>query len=450
MDLFAQTVVRAQERWLALFADPPRAIDLYHGDPLVPPHPCVRQVLRETADATVCWDPDDPGTDLPLKNPEAGPRLTLHPYRSPRLCAEFLVEAATVRFRANGIPVSTTESEITVGVGVTQLAAAIFHRFLSRGETVLVPLPTYTAFFLAAELVRSAGRVVALPPNRGHRITAGQVRAGLQAHPRARALFLVNPVNPTGEVIPRTELEEIARLAIAHDLVVVSDEIYDRMVLDERRAFTSIASLTVDGHRMHDRTITLNGVSKCYGLAKLRVGFACAGRDLRRDLHLAGFVWMNTAAPDELAQRTVAAALTGTPPAYHAWVNALYRRNRDLVADRVDALNEQVNLLHGTRGVPYLRAPRPHSGFFAMIQALGLRGAFATDFDLTRHLAARGVGVLAGSVFGCRETDLWLRLTYATRRDELERGLDLLASAVLERVGELRADPPAVAAGAAE
>ncbi|MFB9235522.1 pyridoxal phosphate-dependent aminotransferase [Plantactinospora siamensis] len=416
------------ERWVALYADQRPRIDLFHGDVLVPPPPAAAAALRELADRAAApgrGGPDD---------------LELHRYRSPHLVAPALATATAGWLRRDGIPVVNETREVIVGVGVTQLTVALLHEFARAGRTVLFPLPTYTYPLLAAP---QAGHPVRLlrptGAHAGHRWDLERIRRAVETWPDIGAIFLVNPGNPSGEVLSAEFLRGLARLVLDHpDLVVIADEIYREMILDGS-PFTAAAAVSDAGRAMYARTITLRGLAKCYGLAKLRIGVAAAAEELLDRFSLRSFVWFNTAAPSEIDQLVAAAVLDRTPESYHRSTVRAYRRLFRLVRAEVDRINRAV-------GVEAVQVVPSAAGSFALLRLTGFRGrtgpdaatAYHSDAQIAADLHDRGVALVPGSAFGYPQEELLLRLTVTSPEADLRAGLALLGELTREVVAAPR------------
>ncbi|RMF98417.1 MAG: aminotransferase class I/II-fold pyridoxal phosphate-dependent enzyme, partial [Gammaproteobacteria bacterium] len=218
--------------------------------------------------------------------------------------------------------------EILVTNGITQAAFATFMAGLEPGDEVIQFEPWYPQHGPKIRLV--GGELVNVPLDRaaGFRLDAAALRAAIT--PRSRMLLLVNPANPTGTVFTREELEEIAAVAIEHDLLVVADEVYDYIVYDGREHI-SIASLP----GMRERTITLCAFTKAYAMDGWRIGYAAAERRFIEQLQR---VTMNdTTHPCVFAQEGARAAAAGPQDCVQEML-AEDARRRALAQQRLDAM----------------------------------------------------------------------------------------------------------------
>jgi aspartate/methionine/tyrosine aminotransferase len=219
-------------------------------------------------------------------------------------------------------------------------------------------------------------------------------------------LVINSPANPTGGVLTRSDIERIAELAIRHDLVVLDDEIYARILYDGAE-HVSIASLP----GMAERTIILDGFSKTYAMTGWRLGYAIVPPWLEKAY---GTLIINTVSgATAFAQAGAVEALRGPQDEPAAMVEE-FRARRDLIVD-------------GLNAIPGVRCLRPHGAFYVFpdISATGLTGVEFAD----RLLNETGVCVLAGTSFG-HIGQTHIRISYANSRENLTEALSRLRSFV--------------------
>ena len=167
-------------------------------------------------------------------------------------------------------------SEILVTVGVSEAMLLSMLAMLDPGDEILIPEPCFVSYGPTARF--AGGKVVYVPTSVKHdfQVTAEDIEARITD--RTKVLFLGYPNNPTGAVLRREILEEIAEVVVKHDLLVLSDEIYDRLVYGSayERGHVCLSSIEA----LRDRTILLGGFSKNYAMTGWRIGYACAPKDL--------------------------------------------------------------------------------------------------------------------------------------------------------------------------
>lgn len=300
------------------------------------------------------------------------------------------------------------ERHVAVTCGVTEAICAAILAVIDPGDEVVIVEPFHENYLPAVRF--AAGREVyhALEPPRWELDPGRLARA---FGPRTRAIVLNTPHNPTGRVFTREELEGVARLCIEHDVVAITDEIYDRIVHDGRRHLP-LASL--DG--MAERTITIGGLGKTFAVTGWRLGFACAPEPLASALRTV-HDFLTICAPAPL-QHAAAAALA-MPESYFERTRADYALRRE----RMMAIFDR----HG------FRAQLPEGAYYAMTDFSGLdarRDGEAFARLLTTEV---GVAVVPGSSFygtpGLgRSVVRWAFAKRLETLDEVDRRLERLPS----------------------
>jgi aminotransferase len=225
--------------------------------------------------------------------------------------------------RENGLDVDPrTEVTVTSGSQEAMFAAAL--GFLNPGDEALVLDPYYPAYYedtLLAEAVP-----VSVPLNEGKDYAVDADVLGRHTTKRTKMIWMCNPSNPSGHVFSKQDLETIAEFAKRHDLIVFSDEIYEKIVYDHAR-HVSIGSLA----GMKDRTVTVNGFSKAYAMTGWRIGYVAAEKTLSdtiRKLH-----YYTTLCPNAISQKAAFAALTGPQNCVQIMVKEYERRRRYVLSE---------------------------------------------------------------------------------------------------------------------
>jgi aminotransferase len=288
------------------------------------------------------------------------------------------------------------ETEIVVTVGASEALAIAFAAVVDPGDEVILHEPSYVAY--VPGIVFNGGVPVSVhtSPEDGWQLRVEDVEAAIT--PRTKVLFLGYPCNPTGAVLSPETLRGLADVARRHDLIVVSDEIYDRLVYGGHR-HEPISSL----EGMRERTIVLGGFSKAYAMTGWRVGFACAPRDLLEGM-LKVHQYDIMSAPTT-AQDAALVALTAAEQDVVRMVSEYDRRRKMFV----DGLNRI--------GLPTVE---PKGAFYAFpdIRSSGLTSEQFSE----RLLFEQKVAVIPGSAFG-PSGEGHVRATLATSFDNLEEAL---------------------------
>ncbi|KPQ05537.1 MAG: aspartate aminotransferase [Rhodobacteraceae bacterium HLUCCA12] len=265
--------------------------------------------------------------------------------------------------------------EVIVTNGLTQASFAAFMAFLDAGDEAILLAPYYPQHIGKIELAGARAVIADLDAENGFAIRRDLIEARIT--PRTRMIVLINPCNPTGRVYSRDELQVLADLAIEHDLVVVSDEVYERITFDGA-AHVSIASLP----GMRERTITMFAFTKAYAMDGWRLGWLAA--DQRMIGALMKITTNEVTHVNTFIQHGALAAITGPGDALADLV-AGDRERRDLAVRRL-------NQMPGAT----CAAPQGTIYAFADIRATGLPAQVVAQ----RLLDEAGVVVEAGSFYG--------------------------------------------------
>jgi aminotransferase len=296
------------------------------------------------------------------------------------------------RYKVNYDPLS----EILISVGVSEALYLALTAILDPGDEVIIPTPCFVAYQAEAQL--AGGVAVELPTyvEDGFQVRADKLRAAIT--PRTKALLIGYPNNPTGAVATRESLLEVARLAEELDLLVISDELYDRLVYGvEHVCFASLPG-------MQKRTILLGGFSKNYAMTGWRAGFAAAPADLLRGL-LRVHQYTIMSAPTMSQAAALEAMLHGD--AHVQEMQQEYDRRRKLI---VGGLNEL--------GLPTFE---PRGAFYAF-PSIANTGLSEDDFA-QRLLEEERVAVVPGTAFGAGGEG-FVRCSYATAYEKIEEALN--------------------------
>jgi aspartate/methionine/tyrosine aminotransferase len=302
--------------------------------------------------------------------------------------------AADVTAR-KGFAADPSQVFVTVGGKGVMLYAIL--GLVDPGDEVIVPDPGYPIY---ESLTRFVGATpVPIPIRMAHDFRLDVDQLASLVTPRTRLLVLNSPANPTGGLLTRSDLEAIAKLAIRHDLWVLTDEIYGRIVYDDAE-HVSIASLP----GMAERTITLDGFSKTFAMTGWRLGYAVVPPSLISTY--AQLIINTISCAPTFVQVGAVEALTGPQDDVDAMVRE-FRARRDLVVD-------------GLTAIPGFACRRPAGAFyvFPSVAGTGLSGAELAD----RLLHEAGVCVLSGTAFGGFGGD-HIRISYAASQERLTEAL---------------------------
>jgi aminotransferase len=291
------------------------------------------------------------------------------------------------------------DTEILVTVGVSEALYLALTAVLDPGDEVLVPQPCFVAYTAEVSFAGGVPVPVRTRVEENFQVTAEQIERALT--PKTKALLIGYPNNPTGAVIERAYLEQIAQLAERHDLVVISDEIYDRLVYG---GFQHVCFASLPG--MHARTITLGGLSKSHAMTGWRLGYAAAPSEL-------------LAAMRKIHQYTIMSAPT---PAQYAGIEAL-NHGEPFVQRMVSEYDRRRTMLVSGLNTLGLDCFEPKGAFYAFpsVKKSGMDESTFAD----RLLDEEHVAVVPGSAFGAGGEG-YVRLSYATAYEKIEEALNRL------------------------
>jgi len=266
-------------------------------------------------------------------------------------------------------------TELLVTVGASEGVDASLRATLNAGDEVIYHEPCFVAYAPCIELAGGTAVAVSTTDATDFRVTSEMIEAAIT--PRTKAVFLGYPNNPTGAVLDRRELAAIAAVAERHDLLVYSDEIYDRLVYGdhEHTAFSSLPG-------MHERTVLLGGFSKSYAMTGWRIGYVAAPAELMAGIakvHQYGIMCAPTAA--QFA--AIEALRTGEP--HVAAMRAEYDRRRRYMTDRFNEIG--------------LECFEPMGAFYCFPRVTDATGLDESTFA-EMLLTEERVGVVPGSAFG--------------------------------------------------
>lgn len=287
------------------------------------------------------------------------------------------------------------QDEILVSVGVSEALYLVATALINPGDEVIIPEPSFVSY--APEVIFAGGKVVSIPTyyEEDFQVTAADIEAAIT--PKTKAILIGYPNNPTGAVLTRQRLEEIAKVAEKHDLFVISDEIYDRLVYGIQH--THFASLP----NMRNRTAVLGGFSKSHAMTGWRIGYIVAPAELiaaMRKIHQYSIMSAPTT-----AQYAALKAIECEEDVQN--MLAEYDRRRQLL---VNGLNELGLDCFEPRGAFYA---------FPRITKSGMDEEQFAELLLQEEQVA----VVPGSAFG-ESGKNFVRACYATAYDQIEEALE--------------------------
>lgn len=295
-------------------------------------------------------------------------------------------------------------SEVLVTVGLSEAVFAVLAAILNEGDEILVPDPVWLNYVNVPNLLGAVPVTYSLKEETGFQIDLDEIRAKIT--PKTRAVVIVTPNNPTGGVLTEDILKELADIAVSNDLMVLADEVYERLIYDGAKHI-SIASLP----GMKERTFTLNGMSKAYAMDGWRLGYVAAPETYIVTMNK--FHQHNTTCAPSFVQAAAAAALTDEGDEVNEMVKE-YKRRRDCA---VKAINE----------IPGLSCLCPKGAFYIFINCKELHMGCE---ELAAYLLEEAkIALVPGNVFG-PGGEGYLRMSFANSYENVAEGCRRLREAV--------------------
>ena len=291
-------------------------------------------------------------------------------------------------------------TEIVMTVGVSEALYLVFTALLNPGDEVIIPTPCFVSY--QAEVLLAGGVPVEVPTCMGDNFAPDPECIEAAITPKTKAIFIGYPNNPTGAVASRETLQKIADIAVKHDVMVVSDEIYDRLVYD----FEHVCFASLPG--MWNRTILLGGFSKAYAMTGWRIGYIAAPKEFT-NLMVRIHQYTIMSAPTMSQYAALEALRVGEP--YVQEMRAEYDRRRRMVVRELNAMG--------------LKTFEPRGAFYAFpsVESSGL-----DDEKFCERLLMEGkVAVVPGRSFGDSGMG-FVRVSYAASYENLEISMQRISN----------------------
>lgn len=297
-------------------------------------------------------------------------------------------------------------SQIIISTGAKQCLANIFQAILNPGDEVLIGAPYWVSYPELVQLADGVPTFVDTEESNSFKLTVEALEKAVTKN--TKAMILNSPNNPTGTAYTKEELEKIATFAQKHDIIIISDEIYEKLLYGES-GHISIASLSEDAY---NRTIVINGVSKAYAMTGWRIGYAAASEKITS--LMSNIQSHTTSNPCSISQYASVEALNGDQSEVEK-MKQEFKKRRDFMVDRINSINN-------------LSCVKPEGAFYVMVNISKVLnkevdGKIIKD-SLTFSdllLEKEKVAVIPGIAFG---VDDFIRLSYATSMENIEKGLN--------------------------
>ncbi|RAS72066.1 pyridoxal phosphate-dependent aminotransferase [Priestia endophytica] len=303
-------------------------------------------------------------------------------------------------------------SEIIICTGAKHALYMLFQAVLNEGDEVLIPTPYWVSYPEQVKLAGGAPVFIKTYEENEFKITISSLQEAVTSN--TKAIVLNSPSNPTGMIYTREELEMIGKFCVQHNILIISDEIYEKLVYDKYR-HVSIAELSED---IKKQTIIINGVSKSHAMTGWRIGYAAGDKQIIKAMtNLASH---STSNPTSIAQ--------------YAAIEA-YNGDQSVVEEMRVEFQKRLNIIYEELiKIPGITCLKPHGAFYlfpTVSKAANLAGYDTVDKWVEGLLDEAKVALVPGSGFGAPHN---ARLSYATSLDELGRAVERIRNFMKNRM----------------
>lgn len=305
-------------------------------------------------------------------------------------------------------------SQISVACGGKHTLYNLTQVLFEEGDEVIIPSPYWVSYLDMVILSGAKPVIVKTDESRGFKMLPEQLKSALTA--KTKAVIINSPSNPAGVVYTASELEALAGIIIGKGVLVISDDIYEKIIYDGTE-FINIASLSEE---LKNITVVVNGVSKAYSMTGWRIGYAAGPEEIIDSV--TKLQSQNTSNPTSIAQKAAVEALNG-PQGCVAEMVEEFKKRRNVIVERLNA-------------IPGITCMLPKGAFYVFPDVSSLFGrsyrgrVISNSSDFTAYLLdVANVAVVPGADFG---HDKHIRLSYATSLRNIEEGLERIKNAVKE------------------
>ncbi len=288
-------------------------------------------------------------------------------------------------------------NQVVVSCGAKHSIYNALFVLVDKGDEVLIPAPYWVSYPQMVRVCEGVCRFIPSDPQTNFKISVAQLKA--QITNRTKVLILNSPSNPCGTVYDRSQLEEIAWICVKHNIYVISDEIYEKIIFDGLGHY-SIAAFNKD---IYNLTVTVNGLSKSHSMTGWRIGYLGARQEIIEAI--SRFQDHSTSNPNSIAQKAAEAALAAGDD-FSLSMCREFQKRRDYCLKRLDKM-------------PKISYSKPQGAFyiFCDISHTGLSATEVANCLLDEKLVA----LIPGDSFG---RDDYVRISFATGMQQLEKGFD--------------------------
>lgn len=295
--------------------------------------------------------------------------------------------------------------EIIVTTGAKHALYTLFQVILNKGDEVIVPVPYWVSYPEQIKLAEGKPVFVNTSEQHDFKLTPEELEKAITS--KTKAIILNSPSNPTGVIYNESELLQIGKIALKHNLWIISDEIYEKLIYGSKK-HVSIATLSDE---LKEKTVIINGVSKSHAMTGWRIGYAAGDEKLIKAMtNLASHATSN---PTSIAQ--------------YATIAAYENDDAEELKAMKNAFEERLNwLYHSLIDIPNLSCVKPDGAFYVFpnVKKIVEQSPFnSTDEWVAQLLEEEKLAIVPGSAFGAAD---YVRLSYATSLDILEEAVERL------------------------
>ena len=314
--------------------------------------------------------------------------------------------------RDNGL--TYKRSEVVISCGAKHSLFNICQVLFEEGDEIIIPSPYWVSYTDIVYLSGAQPVVIKTAATEGFKLQPSQLEAAIT--PRTRAIIISYPSNPAGVSYTLKELEALAEVIVRKGIMVISDDIYEKIIYDGNPFYT-LASL---GEELRRLSIVVNGVSKTYSMTGWRIGYAAGAEEIIAAI--TKYQSQNTSNPTSIAQKAAVEALNG-PQESVEMMRREFQKRRDVIMERLDA-------------IPGVTCLRPQGAFYVFPHVGSYYGRSFGGKTITNSaematylLDEANVALVPGGDFG---HDDHIRLSYATSMAQIEKGMERIREALLK------------------
>jgi aspartate aminotransferase len=302
--------------------------------------------------------------------------------------------------------------QIIVSCGAKHSLFNLFEALLEKGDELLIPAPYWVSYPDMAALAGARAKVIKTKQSDGFKLRPEQLRKAITK--RTKAIVINSPSNPCGTAYTRAELKELCDICVENKIFIISDEIYEKLIYDGFE-FASVSGLSPE---IKENSVIVNGVSKAYSMTGWRIGYAAGPKEIISAMTT--IQSQSTSNPASISLKAATEALNGPQDSVET-MRKEFEKRRDLI---VGLLNK----------VPGVKCLVPQGAFYVFPSVKKLLNKtyngkrITTDTELAAHLLEQAlIAVVPGEPFGAPG---YLRMSYATSAENIEKGLERFAKAV--------------------